>query len=225
MSGISDYDDIARVQGHAVLLFERIGSYQGTWIMLSKFEGSYYLWQDWYGSCSGCDALEAHTPDGDEEILAFLADYKPFAIVLEDVARVACVESDSWHSLMPANTRDDGESQFEVEARLIVKLDLDIPLSQEEILGTRNQETRRHGIEQFGIAAFLKTQGAEMLDEDERHDKLMRFEDGSLYLWLQDGSTDREYILRVPPDTVSVLNGKAWGFQLKPEEYRPLIEA
>ena len=40
-----------------------------------------------------------------------------------------------------------------------------------------------------------------------------------------DTTTKKPYLLRVPPDVNTVLEAKAWTFDLQPSEYYPLKEA
>lgn len=58
---IEDYDDLLRWHGAAVLAYQKFGSYQGDWYALVEWEGRRFWIHDYYGSCSGCDALESET--------------------------------------------------------------------------------------------------------------------------------------------------------------------
>lgn len=53
-----DYDELLKVAGCKVIAYERFGSYQGDWIAKVEYEGKIGFIHDYYGSCSGCDALE-----------------------------------------------------------------------------------------------------------------------------------------------------------------------
>jgi hypothetical protein len=47
---------------------------------------------------------------------------------------------------------------------------------------------------------------------------------GIRFLLVKDSSTDRRYLLCVPDDMQRVRQAKAWTFNVREEEYAPLIE-
>ena len=53
------YDDCLEAAGADVLDFERFGSYQGEWWALVRCAGALGFVSGGFGSCSGCDAIEA----------------------------------------------------------------------------------------------------------------------------------------------------------------------
>lgn len=58
-----DYEDIVRSWGHEVVAFDTTGSYQGDHeALLRDSDGRYGITVIGYGSCSGCDHLEAIQP-------------------------------------------------------------------------------------------------------------------------------------------------------------------
>ena len=61
------YEQAMEAAGANVLAFERFGSYQGDWWAKVEYEGKTYWVHGYYGSCSGCDAFEAHFGYGDKE--------------------------------------------------------------------------------------------------------------------------------------------------------------
>ena len=62
------YEDIVKSWGWRVLNFETFGSYQGDHLALLERPGQVGLIVFGYGSCSGCDELDAITPwDYDDE--------------------------------------------------------------------------------------------------------------------------------------------------------------
>jgi hypothetical protein len=77
------YEDIVRSWPYEVLDFETFGSYQGDHLALLKNGDAIGLVVFGYGSCSGCDKLEAITPWDDDED----SDWQPlidFAATLRD---------------------------------------------------------------------------------------------------------------------------------------------
>lgn len=55
------YKDLFVIAGNDILLDETLGSYQGDYLfyLVNKFTGKHGFVVVGYGSCSGCDALEA----------------------------------------------------------------------------------------------------------------------------------------------------------------------
>lgn len=221
-----DYDDVARLRGQRPLLYQRFGSYQGEWLCFAVDADKYYLYKDWYGSCGGCDSLEATHFDTPESVQTFIDQYPAFIDMPRATARNLALNG-TLAQVFPANMQENSGdlpmAEVIQEAAMLILLEEGLPITNGQILFTRNQETRRRGIEQRGIAQFLAEVEASTIHED-GVDKLVRFGDGQTYLWLQDGSTDREYILRVPPEMERVRQAKAWSFGVAEEEYAPLIE-
>ena len=54
-----DYSDALRAAGAEVHEFERFGSYQGTWCAKVTFEDKAGFVIGSFGSCSGCDSIQA----------------------------------------------------------------------------------------------------------------------------------------------------------------------
>lgn len=221
---VNDYDDVARLRGQRPLLYQQFGSYQGEWLCFAVDADNYYLYKDWFGSCSGCDALQTAHFDTPEKVQEFIDGYPTFAEIPRATARNLALAG-TLGQIFPANVRTGEIPYDEViqEAAMLIQLEEGLPITNGQILFTRNQETRRRGIEQRGIAQFMTEVNAQTIHE-EGVDRLMRFDDGSTYLWLQDGSTDREYVLRVPPEMQRVREAKAWTFNVSEKEYAPLIE-
>jgi hypothetical protein len=105
-------------------------------------------------------------------------------------------------------------------------------ITVDEVIGERNVELRRVLLERMGYQTFLEHARAEVIDEDEDpggRRQLLRMalpEDEDLVvLSVKDPSTERAYILRVPPAMQSCHQAAAWiaGFE-NPDDYRPLIE-
>lgn len=101
-------------------------------------------------------------------------------------------------------------------------------LKARDITSCRNAEYRRILMQRFGYEKFLKEMNGVIIHregentlvrvdwhKDEQPMKLVR---------VKDASTDRWYVLRVPPETKSVREGLGWTFGLNETEYRPVKE-
>lgn len=104
---VNSYEIVAQARGHEIIWYQDYGSYQGTWVMLSRYVDKYYIWKDSYGSCSGCDALQGtDLPEDDfPAIWKFANEYTPFAICPVDVA-LDLISRNELGTIFPANERD-----------------------------------------------------------------------------------------------------------------------
>ncbi len=103
----------------------------------------------------------------------------------------------------------------------------------ESIQEEENQEIRRIMIERFGWDKYLTDQKAIVIQRDD-FGELIQFEKlnkqdpnedpMAKFVRVTDGSSDRQYILRVPPETETAHEGVAWSFDLTKEEYNPTIQ-
>jgi hypothetical protein len=66
-SAYPTYEEIVDSWGYVVHAFETFGSYQGDHVALIEGEPGVGLIVFGYGSCSGCDELEAIAPYGEDE--------------------------------------------------------------------------------------------------------------------------------------------------------------
>ncbi len=105
-------------------------------------------------------------------------------------------------------------------------------ITAEEVLAEVNAERRRVLLERMGYETFLSHAKAEILDEDRDAGgvrRLMRVpleEDEPLVcVSVICPSTDRQYVIRVPPTMTRCHDAVAWvaGFD-NADDYRPLIE-
>ena len=80
---VTDYGDMfAKVLQMDLLLYVTSGDYQGKWFAILKNEGRIFFYEDWYGSCSGCDWLEAERDWETGEVdaksaIEYVGDIKP----------------------------------------------------------------------------------------------------------------------------------------------------
>lgn len=231
------YSIVAWCRGHEILFYREFGSYQGDWAMVSYCDGEYYVWKGYYGSCSGCDAYEAdmgsdmgygdHMASG-EGTQKFAKDYTPFLEVPASTMRNLATQG--WKSvgqILPANIRAETIDGYDWDAlakdvALIAKLKESLPISSTDVLEAGDQEIKQRALKTYGYERFLADVDAKTLDET-GDNRLVGIADIKL-LSLKDSSTDRRYLLRVPPDITGVQEGVAWTFNLQKEEYRPLVE-
>jgi hypothetical protein len=105
-------------------------------------------------------------------------------------------------------------------------------ITVEQILGERNSEVRRVLLERVGYSRFLKEARAEELDQDKDpggERRLVRVpmegDEPLVCVMVKCPSTQRQYVLRVPPGTTTCRQAVAWiaGYD-NPDDYKPLIE-
>jgi predicted Rdx family selenoprotein len=105
-------------------------------------------------------------------------------------------------------------------------------ITAQEVLETRNTELRRVMLERMTHEKFLLEVNAEVLDQDRDTGgvrKLLRvkLEDDEplVAIWVICPSTDRNYVLRVPPTMRTCRQAAAWiaGFD-NPNDYAPIKE-
>jgi hypothetical protein len=232
-----EYTIVAEARNQQVLWFRRFGSYSGEWLLLSKGTSAednlYYLYKDYYGSCSGCDDIEAtfdydedDLPLDDPKIQEFIEKYPSFLEMKPDAALRIAIREGNLLAVLPKNVRMDFDStdaeSVGKQLALMIKLDQNNITSQ-EILEIDNQETRREAIEKFGTTQFVESLNPTEIDR-EGENVLYRFERGGeesyCFLYLKDGSTDRRYILRVSPTIQTVNDGRAASFGIPADRFK-----
>lgn len=92
-----------------------------------------------------------------------------------------------------------------------------------------NMEQRRCLTEIIGWEKVLTCVNQKEIQRDARGilietDSLNDGEEHPRFVKVQDASTDREYILRVPPETQTASEGVAWTFDIDAKRYNPLQE-
>lgn len=108
---INNYGDVYATGLQKTLIAENyFGSYQGDYIITLANGDTIELYKGGYGSCSGCDWLEAEKDwetgeIGEEKIKEYLKDEKPFAIIPKETMQR--VDLDTFITFLPANTRAD----------------------------------------------------------------------------------------------------------------------
>jgi hypothetical protein len=62
----NSYQETLEAAGAEVLAFGEFGSYQGDWLAKVRYKGAVRFLKGSYGSCSGCDSLQAEFGYNDE---------------------------------------------------------------------------------------------------------------------------------------------------------------
>ncbi len=232
----ADYTMVAEARGQRVLWYRQFGSYQGEWLLMSCDDSMFYVYKGWYGSCSGCDAIQ-HTFDGDvdpasEEVQKFIADYPSFLEMRREAAvRVVRANDGNLTPVLPKNQRtwgvDEGPDDLIGRQLALVVLAETGEISATEILELDNMETRRTAIEHYDAQRFRDEVGGRLIDRD-GPDELWHVErpdvEDYAFLYLKDGSTDRRYVLRVDPVHETVLAARAASFGIPPERFTLAVE-
>lgn len=104
------------------------------------------------------------------------------------------------------------------DALLILKPDV----SLQEFEAVQNQELRRFIIETH--PEFISSVTAATLDENGPN-KLLAFNNQTVWLWVKDASTERRYLLQVPSEMKRVRQALAWTFNMEEDDYAPIAEA
>jgi hypothetical protein len=117
----------------------------------------------------------------------------------------------------------------QVESRIVFAPET---ISAQEVLATPNTELRRVMLERMSHEKFLLEVNAQVLDQDTDTGgvrKLLKvnLEDDEplVAIWVICPSTDRNYVLRVPPNMTTCRQAAAWiaGFD-NPDDYAPIKE-
>jgi hypothetical protein len=108
---INNYGELLEfATGKKCLCYKEFGSYQGDYIAILKRPNGIEIWKGSYGSCSGCDWIEAEVGPGGtitkEKALSYLKDEKPFLTILKGRIKVL-LKSENIESFFPRNTRND----------------------------------------------------------------------------------------------------------------------
>jgi len=100
-------------------------------------------------------------------------------------------------------------------------------LRAKEIMNCRNAEIRRALLERFGYEKFLAEIKGFTIHSD-GNSRLVKIEwkneEPIKLVKVKDSSTDRFYVLRVPPNVKTCREAVAWTFGLTKEEYKPIKE-
>ncbi len=224
------YEIIAWANDQRVLIYQEFGSYQGEWVLLALDDDKYSIYKGSYGSCSGCDSYEAEFDYSQEDITKdragkFAHDYHAFVEIPRATMR-NLLRSGNLPKVFPKNVRDD-YSEFPMEdviadTTLAAKLEEKEEIKITDILNAKNQELKQRALKEYGYERFVKDADTTVLDT-EGNNQLLKC-GGVLFAYVKDSSTERKYLLRVPPNMVRIRQALAWTFNMNEKEYAPLIE-
>lgn len=237
------YQTIARVRGQRVLSFQRFGGSTGEWLLLAHEPlGDYFLYKGRYGSCHKCDhywgEFANHPGSAPIELVdKFVQQYPPFLQITAPVMR-SLVEDEQLGAVLPLNVRDlphlsYAEAQREIE--IAVRLEEDLPVDGLMALQVRDLELQTRLLNRLGNERFVEDLGAELLAKDAwgalyrtptlkvwRNNRLV--ENRFVFVKVRDASTNRDYLLRVPPNMERPKQAIAWTFGLNEDEYNPTVQ-
>lgn len=224
-----EYTMVAEARGQRVLWYRQFGSYQGVWLLLSCNRDRYYVYEDYYGSCSVCDAIQGEFGGGDVDsddpkVQEFIKAYPSFLEMERHAARRVARRDGNLLAVLPANNRDFEGAGGDVIGRqlALVVLSEEREIKASEILEIDNLEGRRAAIERYGENRFVDEVGATLV-ETNGEDSLWRLEregqEPFCFLHLKDASTDRRYVLRVSPEHRTVHAARAASFGMEPDRF------
>jgi DNA integrity scanning protein DisA with diadenylate cyclase activity len=97
-------------------------------------------------------------------------------------------------------------------------------LEARDIVAVTNLEVRRELLRDFGYERFVNEMKGIVINKDKRGELIklqVRKEEPMKFVKVKDSSTDREYIIRVPPNMKTCTEALAWTFSMSEQEYRP----
>lgn len=101
-------------------------------------------------------------------------------------------------------------------------------LKAKDIMSCTNMEIRRFLLRRFGYEKFVEELKGNIIHRDGTSELINinwhKEEEPIKLVKVKDVSTDRIYVLRVPPTVKTCHEGISYTFGLKPEEYNPEIE-
>jgi hypothetical protein len=219
-----DYEIVAWANDEEVLYYNKFGSYQGEWILFTYTQDHHYkLYRGSYGSCSGCDHFEAvfdYVQDKTKQkAKEFAADYEPFVdIPFDTMANI--VSAGALKTVFPGNEREWSwgipMDQVIDLVTTMVKIRENLPIDFKDIF-VADAEVSRQARERYGEKLFMKHC---RVIEEKAGERLLEV-NGHVYVYVQDASTPRQYLLQVPPNMKTIHEAKAWTFDIDPRFYHP----
>ena len=108
------YEIVAWANDQEVVLYKEYGGYSGEWLLVSRDEENYYIYKDYFGSCSVCDPFQSffskwYANDELENIpkekaKEFAKDYPPY-LIIPRTRMIDLVKNKSVLRILPANLR------------------------------------------------------------------------------------------------------------------------
>jgi len=203
---------------------------QGEWILVAKSENKYFVYKEWFGSCPGCDAYHSFFEYKEnftlERAQLFAKEYFPF---LESNTEefLYFIKERQLQKILPASIKDKySDINYDVAIREItgnILLEETLPVILDDVLHTQNAELKHKLLVAFGYEKFLEASDYKVIDAH-GEDQLIKIEPNIFFAYVKDASTPRKYLLRVPPNMRNIQEALAWTFNMRPDEYRPIIE-
>lgn len=119
-----DYGDCLRAAGYDVVAYQEFGSYQGDWwAKVVKPTGERGWVHGYFGSCSGCDAIQAtfgygFGKDGQRDDGVWVVRFTDEE--WERVAEFGAGEADEFYAQADAETEASAHSSWDLEAGAVV---------------------------------------------------------------------------------------------------------
>lgn len=119
------YEHIASFNQESKVYYAKFGSYQGTWLLITYKNNKFKIYKDYYGSCSGCDAIQSkingfNPPNNIKELARkFFSQYQPFLQIPIEIMRELNFED--FMMFMPKNRYDysmSGTTWLEIYTRI-----------------------------------------------------------------------------------------------------------
>lgn len=214
------------------MFYRQYGSYRGEWLMMTRGESAYQIIKDSYGSCFGCDSYgvtfgwngPALTREN-ETVRKFCEEYKPFAEV-PIATMINLVKNGTLRQILPKNVQDyGGDINYDetcADIALNVKLIEKQDFTATDILACTNAELQQEALKLYGYERFLADVKADTLHTDGENTLVSVGE--IKFVSVKDASTNRRYLLRVPPQMKRTKEAIAWTFGLDESQYKPSIE-
>jgi hypothetical protein len=123
--------------------------------------------------------------------------------------------------------KDWNKQLFDNVERIYLALKSPNKLTASQVLEEKNAEVRRVLIEKIGFERFVDLAKPEIIDKSTIGELLkikLQGDEDIVLLSVKDASTDRNYLLRVPPNMKTALQAKAWTFGFKENEFNPIVE-
>lgn len=125
------------------------------------------------------------------------------------------------------NSTDEKEAVKRLEELLLFKKLSEKTLTAKDIIGCRNAEIRRVLLEGFGFDRLVSDLKGIVINTDGEYSliKINWHSEPIKLVRVKDSSTERWYLLRVPPSIKTVKSGLAWTFGfINEKDYNPIYE-
>lgn len=137
-------------------------------------------------------------------------------------------------SLLPYPPRNDANRHAQLRRRILsetqlrLKLSAGAPITPQDVIDCDNQTLKHRALVACGYERFVEEVGATTVDVD-GEDSLIQLNPSGTnqpiqFVYVKDATSDKRYLLRVPPTMRRVREAIAWTFGMGEREYRPEVE-